>query len=150
MFDSYIKYEKMNIVQNQIYIDNFIWETQTQLVIIQMRNYMVGRWKIMKLKQEDVGISRPSWKNRHINVSLCPSYHWHVWPVVFQSFSVLKILVPDTLSVFYPFPTCFCIYLIHYIPLVHFVVIFSFLCDPLESTFIVDTPCVFPTPWWVP
>ena len=46
-------------------------------------------------------------------------------PTVFQSFSVLKPLFLDTLSVFYPFSTCFFPYLILCIPLVCFMILLT-------------------------
>ena len=74
MSDNFIKSKMMKIISSKIFMENFIWGIKTQSTIIQMRNYMIGRWKTMKLKKEDVGPSNPSQKNQHINVSLCPSY----------------------------------------------------------------------------
>ena len=74
MSDSYIKYKTTKTIPNQIYMGNYIQETKTHWDITQMQNFTTRRQKTTKIKKEDVGPFSPSQENRHISVSLCPSY----------------------------------------------------------------------------
>ena len=50
--DNSTRFKTMQIIQNLISTENFILATKNQLVIIQTQNYMIGRSRTMKHKQE--------------------------------------------------------------------------------------------------
>ena len=70
--DNSTKFKTMQIIQNQISMENFIQETKTQLVIIHMLNYMIGRSRTMKHKQEGARLYKKYRKIPPNNASYCP------------------------------------------------------------------------------
>ena len=61
-------------ILSQTSTGNFTWVTKTHSHIIWMQNYTIGRQKIMKIKHEDVGLSKIYQRDQLDNAFWCPSF----------------------------------------------------------------------------
>ena len=71
--DNYIRYKTMRTTQNPMYMVNYNQEIKIQQVTTQTQNYMIGKSRTTKHKQEVARPFKQYRRNQSNNASRCPS-----------------------------------------------------------------------------